>query len=155
MSEHNNRKKGVRRLKRWPVELKRRIVEETFVPGASVSIVARRHNANANQVFEWRNKYRQGTLVNKRAAKKAASSHDLIPVGVIGRGAAMPLLPDMRESSVLHQTSPRTTRRKETAPPKPSGVIEITLRDGTKLRVDAGIDEYALRRVLAAVRESA
>ena len=144
MREHSNGKNGVRRLKRWPVELKRRIVEETFAPGVSVSIVARRHNANANQVFEWRNKYQQGTLVDKRAAKKASAGHDLIPVGVIGRGVPMPLLSD----------SPRAYRRKETAPPKLYGVIEITLRDGTKLRVDAGIHEYALRRVLAAVKDA-
>ena len=32
-------------------ELKRQIVEETLVPGASVSRVARRHDVNANQVF--------------------------------------------------------------------------------------------------------
>jgi transposase-like protein len=33
---------------------KRRIVAETLVPGASVSVVARRHEVNANQVLEWR-----------------------------------------------------------------------------------------------------
>ncbi len=43
---------GARR--RWTLEEKRRIVAETFAPGASVSIVARRHDLNANMLFTWR-----------------------------------------------------------------------------------------------------
>jgi transposase-like protein len=39
------RRGGPRR--RWP-EAKRKIVEETFKPGASVAIVARRYDLNAN-----------------------------------------------------------------------------------------------------------
>src|SRR6516165_3629706 len=34
--------------------LKRRMVAEMQVPGASVSIVARRHDVNRNQLFRWR-----------------------------------------------------------------------------------------------------
>ena len=34
--------------------LKRQMVAETQVPGASVSIVARRHDVNSNQLFQWR-----------------------------------------------------------------------------------------------------
>ena len=34
----------------WPEELKRQMVAETLEPGASVSIVARRHDVNANQL---------------------------------------------------------------------------------------------------------
>lgn len=39
--------------------------------------------------------------------------------------------------------------------PKPSGVIEIDLRNGMRVRVDVGIDEAALRRVLLVMREMA
>jgi transposase len=46
--------------RRWPEELKRRIVAETFAPGASVSVVARRHDLNANQLFAWRRHYAGG-----------------------------------------------------------------------------------------------
>jgi transposase len=34
--------------------LKRRMVAETLAPGASVSVVARRHDVNSNQLFRWR-----------------------------------------------------------------------------------------------------
>jgi transposase len=48
--------------RRRSVEEKRRIVEETLEAGASVARVARRHAVNANQVFYWRKKYREGRL---------------------------------------------------------------------------------------------
>src|SRR5438105_3825317 len=41
---------------------RRRIVEETFVPGVSVAVIARSHGVNANQVFNWRKLYQQGRL---------------------------------------------------------------------------------------------
>ena len=48
--------------RRWPLDLKRRIVEETLAAGASVAVVARRHGVNANQVFTWRRHHRRGLL---------------------------------------------------------------------------------------------
>jgi len=41
-------------------EEKRRIVEATLVPGASIARVARENGVNANQVFQWRYEYRNG-----------------------------------------------------------------------------------------------
>src|SRR5579884_1297976 len=69
------RRGGPRR--RWPEETKRKIVEETFKPGASVAIVARRHELNANEVFAWRRLYRAGEI------GKAGRGTDLIPLKVI------------------------------------------------------------------------
>ena len=43
-------------------EERRQIVEETLKPRASVSLVARAHDVNANQVFKWRRQYHQGQL---------------------------------------------------------------------------------------------
>jgi transposase len=43
-----------RRNRSRPEALKREIVAASLVPGASVSIVARRYDVNANQVFKWR-----------------------------------------------------------------------------------------------------
>ncbi len=47
------------------VEEKRRIVEDTLQPGASVSRVARMHGVNANQLFGWRRLYLEGRLEPK------------------------------------------------------------------------------------------
>jgi transposase len=53
---------GRRRNRSWPAALKREIVAASFAPGASVSVVARRYEVNANQVFSWRKLYRDGLL---------------------------------------------------------------------------------------------
>jgi transposase len=45
---------GTRRYRRRTVEEKCQIVRETLVPGRSVAEVARAHEVNANQVFDWR-----------------------------------------------------------------------------------------------------
>ena len=39
---------------RYPDYFKKKVVAETFVKGASVAGVARRHDLNANMVFGWR-----------------------------------------------------------------------------------------------------
>src|SRR5580700_8431649 len=51
-----------RRRRRWPLDERRRIVAETFEPGASVSIVARRHDLNANMLFTWRREAKQAAM---------------------------------------------------------------------------------------------
>ena len=43
-----------RRNRSWPKALKREIVAASLAPGASVSIVARQYDVNANHVFKWR-----------------------------------------------------------------------------------------------------
>jgi transposase len=47
-----------RRHRSWPESLKREVVAATLTPGSSVSLVARRYDVNANQVFAWRRRYR-------------------------------------------------------------------------------------------------
>src|SRR5258708_37837400 len=70
-SEQNNLNETPKRegRQRRSVEEKRRIVEETLEAGASVARVARRHAVNANQVFYWRKKYREGRLGESQFSK--------------------------------------------------------------------------------------
>jgi transposase len=63
-----------RRRREWPEALKREIVAASLEPGASVSVVARRYDVNANQVFTWRKLFRDGVLGSPSAA--------LVPVTV-------------------------------------------------------------------------
>jgi transposase len=57
--------------------LKRQMVAETQVPGASVSIVARRHDVNSNQLFRWRRQ-----LLPKAALESSA----MVPVEIVADG---------------------------------------------------------------------
>jgi len=50
------------RRRRWSVEAKRGIVEESLVPGMKASSVARRHGISPSHLFLWRKAYREGGL---------------------------------------------------------------------------------------------
>src|SRR5258708_29293291 len=104
------------------VEEKRRIVEETLGAGASVARVARRHAVNANQVFYWRKKYREGRLGKNQSNK-------LLPVTL---------------SDISCGKSGRTSG---TSSPFAVGTMEIKLPKG-QLRVTGSVEAEALRTVL-------
>ena len=117
-----NGEKRRRRNKRWPEALKREILAATYVPGASVSIVARQYDVNANQVFRWR-----------RLAEKSAStvsspsfSSGLVPVTI----------------------TPEPEDKAAPAQPAHSDIIEIEVGQDCRVRVGPGFDARALKRVL-------
>ena len=116
---------------------KRRIVAETLVPGASVSVVARRHDVNANQVFKWRRELAAGD----RAALPAPAC-EFVPIGVFaeidGKVPATAQGDDGRPDALAAR----------------SGLMDIELRAGVCVRVDASVDERALGRVLRALRRA-
>lgn len=64
-------------------EERRKIVEETLKPGASVSLVARAHDVNANQVFKWRKQYQEGRLYLEPTSSTllAVKIRESVPVG--------------------------------------------------------------------------
>lgn len=70
-------------------EERRRIVEATLVSGESVSMMARRHGVNTNQLFHWRKLYQAGLLGTARceATKKELQ---LLPVSVSDEPAGKP-----------------------------------------------------------------
>ncbi len=106
--------------RRRTVNERREIVEETLLPGASVSRVARRHDVNANQVFYWRKLYREGQLGSRTATQ-------LVSVKVANDRSAEAV----KEDDFL----PR------------SGTLEIKLAKGT-LRIFGTVDLTALRAAI-------
>src|SRR5215831_9455700 len=64
---------SVQRRRRWAAAEKVRMVEETFEPGMTVSLVARRHGVAPNQLFTWRR------LVVEGALTAAGSGEQVVP----------------------------------------------------------------------------
>ena len=124
---------GPRRRRRWTRTEKQRLVAETLASGASVSRVARRHDVNANLLFTWRRRARRGMLGSAPLIAAGDESLSLVPITVTTGDA------DRRPGQ-------------RSAPDGRTGIIEIVLPSGEQLRVDAGVDELALRRVLTAIR---
>ena len=112
-----------RAYKRWPEALKREIVAASLAPGASVSVVARQYDVNANQVFSWRRRYRP----SEQSAAPALSTPRLVPVTIAPD-------PDVESAS------PRT--------PTTSEAIEIDVAGDYRVRVNSGFDGHTLKRVL-------
>ena len=68
---------SVQRRRRWMTEEKLRIVEETYLPGNSVSIVARRYGISANQLFTWRRLMARGAFTAARAGEEVVPASEL------------------------------------------------------------------------------
>jgi transposase len=53
---------GSGRRRAWTTDQKGRIVAESYVPGAVISEIARRHELRPQQVFCWRHEAKKGLL---------------------------------------------------------------------------------------------
>jgi len=53
---------SIQRRRLWSAEDKRAMVEESELPGMSISYVARKYDVNPSQLFRWRRLMRQGAL---------------------------------------------------------------------------------------------
>ena len=67
---------SVQRRRRWTASEKVRIVEETFEPGMTVSLVARRHGVAPNQLFTWRRLVAQGALTADGSGEEVVPGSD-------------------------------------------------------------------------------
>ena len=67
---------SVQRRRRWSPSEKVRMVEETYEPGSTVSLVARRHGVAANQLFTWRRLAAQGALTAAGAEEEVVPASD-------------------------------------------------------------------------------
>ena len=67
---------SVQRRRRWSAEEKARIVQETYAPGMSVSLVARQHGVAPNQVFKWRQLYAEGALSAVGAGEEVVAASE-------------------------------------------------------------------------------
>ena len=114
---------GLTKRRQYSEALKRQMVSETQAPGASVSIVARRHDVNSNQLFRWR--------------------RQLLPKAVVESGAMVPveIAPDGGRAG---DGRPRRPDRE--------GVIEIAFGCGARVRLRGEVSAETLRQVIELLR---
>jgi transposase len=120
------------RVRRTVAE-KRRIVELTLRPGASVARVAQAEGVNSHQVFQWRRAYRAGKLVEFGEHASA-----LLPVVLAAT--------DSTEQSQREQAV--------TSEPKiAAGAIHIELLGRATIIVEHGADSAVLQTILESLRQ--
>ena len=123
------RRRSTGKRRHWSEVLKRRMVAETLEPGASVSIVARRHDVNANQLFKWRREMMSEQL------PAADESVAMLPVEI-----AQPVALGPERAG-----EPRSRLRR-------SGVIEITFGSGARVCLRGEVSPETLRQVIELLR---
>ena len=111
-----------RHRRKWSDEEKRAIIAQTQVPGASVSLAARRYDMNANQLFNW--------MKDPRFAPADAGGDNAAPV----------FLPVEIIVAAEHAPQPAT-------PAAPARAIEIELANGCRLMVSGGFDPDTAARL--------
>ena len=107
--------------RRWSEEDKRRLVAETLAQGETVHGVARRRGVSASQLFAWRKRFR----------------------AEVGFPAPAPMVPGFAAVEIAP------------VPPlagdavgAPSGLIEIELRGGGRVRISGAADPAVVRAAL-------
>lgn len=110
--------------RRFTPEFKQQVVDEVLAGQESASVIARRHDLNANQVFRWKREY-----LKKQSGQEVAPR--LLPVQVTD--------------------SPAHTKG-DSVGAVPTGRIDIALRGGKTVTVQGEVSTRALQTVLECLR---
>ena len=108
-----------RRRRKWSDDEKRMICAQARMPGVSVAQVARRYDVNANQIFNWMKD-------PQFAAGDTADEDDarFLPVEIVSEPAPA------------------------SSPIEATGVIELELANGHRLRISGSYDPEAIARLV-------
>ena len=125
---------GVERRRRWRLEEKLRIVAETEQPGIGIAEIARRYEISRGLLWNWRSQVRRGVL-------RLGLPPVFLPVQTISEPANGNGMMHAEPSSVTGVDPAASTDK-----------IEITLPDGTSVKVGHDVGVVTLRRVMSVLR---
>ena len=131
---------GGERRRRWSIEEKREIVAESLGPGVRPSEIIHKHGLSSGQLYAWRQQLAR--RVDGQLAEEAANF------------ARVEVAREERETVVAEPPTASLAKAAAQMPAmaRAKGSIEIVLPGGTSVRVDAHVDDRALRCVLDALR---
>lgn len=124
-------KQAVRKRRRWPDVLKRELVAAAMAPGASVSVIARRHDLNTNQLFKWCRQF--------GSAAASAEPAGFLPVEVM----PLPAVP-----SPVSTTSAPAPAEPALPAAAPTGSIDVALPGGVRVKIIGAADAKTVTAVL-------
>ena len=124
---------GVERRRRWSLEEKLRIVAETEQPGSGIAETARRYEISRGLLWNWRSQVRRGAL-------RPDPPPVFLPVQTIS------------EPGNGHDTKYMAPSAGFGAEQVTGSKIEITLPDGTSVKVGHDVGLTMLRRVMTVLR---
>ncbi|WP_231941674.1 IS66-like element accessory protein TnpA [Burkholderia sp. PAMC 28687] len=125
---------GAYRRPNFPNELKRRLVEQSLEPGASLSLIARDNDINANLLFKWRKRYFEGAYGMPTQPTPAASTVDW---------KSAPLLP---VSLIVEDAESEPAKPSEALPPV-ENLCEVEF-DRARLRIRGDVSPTILRLLI-------
>ena len=145
---------GARRKRRsWSVAERQRIVDAALTPGASVAGVARANGVNANLVFKWIRRSREGWPDRRCGAgdgapaatsssREASETPRFVPIRLVAEQRGAPTLTpaEMEGAPGLRHDPPSAARL---------GAMEVRLPNGAQVRIEEGVDGEVLRLVLS------
>jgi len=125
---------GTGRRRQFTADFKGRVVEETLVPGAVVSDVARRHGLSPQQVFTWR-----------RQARQPAVSSDSTPPQFV---------PAVVDTALPSRPTRKRRRQQIDQVERTCGSIEVEI-EGVTVRIGHGADAKTIAAVLRVLKANA
>jgi len=120
-----------RKRRLWSTGEKRLIVAETRKAGASVSLVARRHDVNANMIFTWRREFDKQE--RNRGGESASFVPALVSADEVGTRRSTPSAPEPDVGGPCARSA---------------GRMEIVLAGGERIIADRHVCAVMLARVL-------
>jgi transposase len=137
----------VERRRRWPVEVRLKILDEVLQPGASVAAAADRHGVARGLVYQWLRQVREGRMPGLSLNKPEAAA--FVPVSIAPeasnrRGTKPVPTPSLPPAAQPSSAAAPTSKRR-------NGAVEIRLANGRVIKVDESIEAQALARLLAVV----
>ena len=118
---------GVSKRRIWSTEEKLRILAQSSAPGSSPALACRAHGISTGQFYTWRKQFRSGELTG------------FVPVSVMAE-------PPSQQAPALVRDELLPT------PAVASGLVEVELPSGVKLRISGEVEAMTLRRILLALR---